>query len=88
MQRSIVKITRMRIADLEVGDCVNRDPDGTQGWFEIAAIRRLHDGTLTVSNESQRNTLSGSDVDIVGVQVLTSVEVSQPSTRADRPAST
>jgi hypothetical protein len=76
MQRPIVKVARMRIADVEMGDCVNRDPDATLGWFEVAHIRRLHDGTISVSNESQRSTLSGADVDIVGVQVRSLVELS------------
>ena len=74
MQRTIVKISKMRICDLVVGDVMNRDPDSMTGWFVVQGVRRLHNGDLNVSSESGGVGVTGRDFDIVGVQVPTLVE--------------
>ena len=70
LQRSIVQVARIRIADAMVGDVVNREPDANRGWFEIDKIEPLHDGSWALLNVETNTSLTGSPLDIIGVQVL------------------
>ena len=74
MQRTIVNVARMRIIDLAVGDVINRDTEAASGWFEVAEIRRLPDGDLSVSGTATRDNVMGRENDIVGVQIPKVVE--------------
>ncbi len=75
MQRTIIELVKMRLADLEVGDVVNRDPESGEGWFRVGEVRRLPSGEVNVSSANSRSTIMGDDFDIVAVQLPRVVEV-------------
>ncbi|MEZ5341765.1 MAG: hypothetical protein R2706_10010 [Acidimicrobiales bacterium] len=70
MERSVVQIACIRIRDAVVGDVVNRDPDSNRGWFEIDGIEPLHDGSWALLNQVTNTSITGTPVDIIGIQVL------------------
>lgn len=74
MERKIVHVAMIRIVDIAVGDVMNRDPAAMSGWFVVDEIRRLPSGQLNVTSTSSRDSIMGSDHDIVGVQVPQVVE--------------
>ncbi len=70
MERSVVQIARIRIADAMIGDVVNRDPNSDRGWMEIDTIEPLHDGSWALLHEPTNSSITGQPLDIIGVQVL------------------
>lgn len=74
MQRTPVEIDTMRIIDLAIGDVINRDPTARGGWFVVDEIRRLPSGEINVTSPRSRESVMGTDHDIVGVQVPKVVE--------------
>lgn len=77
MQRNFVKVARVRIEDIQVGDVVNRDPDAETGWFEVDCITVLFNDDLQLADRTELLTLSGPFFTIVGVQFVTAAEVPQ-----------
>lgn len=75
MQRTIVQIARMRLADVRTGDVVNGHPDDEFGWFEVRAIRQLPSGDLVAMGDSSQQSVKGSPVDLTGVQMTKQIEV-------------
>lgn len=78
MSRNIVQVARMRLMDVMPGDVVNRAPDATGGWFQVAIIEALFDGSTLFSSADRRITLSGAPTDICGVQVLKPMDIPVP----------
>ena len=78
MQRTIVQIARMRLADIGVGDIVNGHPDREHGWFRVQVVRRLPSGELIATGAISTETVKGSRWDIVGVQITKQVDVPEP----------
>lgn len=64
---------KSRLEDIEVGDVVNRNPDADQGWFTVHAISTLFNGHLQLADESEQLTVSATNVDMVGVQLVEEV---------------
>jgi hypothetical protein len=79
MQRTIVQIARMRLADLQPGDIVNSNPEHELGWFEIQLIRQLPSGELVASGQTQTQTAKGMPWDLVGVQIVKQVDAPHSS---------
>lgn len=75
MQRPIVQIARMRLADIRAGDIVNGHPDDELGWFEVQEIRHLPSGELVAGGRLSTQAAKGSPWDLVGFQVVKQVEV-------------
>lgn len=75
MERKIVQIAKMRLADLRIGDVVNRDPDATHGWFVVGEIRRMADEELNVTSESLHDSVVGGEFDIVGIQGTRTIQM-------------
>lgn len=75
VKRNFVKVARMRIEDVQVGDVVNRDPESELDWFEVAEITVLFNGNLQLSDHTALQTVSGSYYTIVGVQFVAPAEV-------------
>ena len=59
-----------RIEDVGVGDVINRDPDGLRGWFLVAHISTLFNGEIQLSDESQNESISGGQFDVIGLQFI------------------
>lgn len=74
MSRNIVQVARMRLVEVLPGDVVNRLPEATDGWFEVAIIETLFNGKIQFSSADRAITLSGGPMDICGVQVLKAVD--------------
>lgn len=75
MQRTIIQIARMRLADIESGDVVNPNPEDELGWFEVQVIRQLPSGELIASGKTQTQSAKGTPWDLVGVQIAKQVDV-------------
>ena len=78
MARSIVQVARMRISDVVPGDVVSRQPEDTEGWFEVARMEVLFDGSISLSDLDRRSSFAAQPMDIVGVQLLKAVEMPTP----------
>lgn len=75
MQRNLVQIARIRMEEVVPGDVVNRVPDDTRGWFIVAAVEALFDGTLQLIDAKRHLAFSASALDIVGVQLLKPIDL-------------
>ncbi len=75
MKRNFVKIARMRIEDVEIGDVVNRDPEKEVGWFEVERISVLFNGEIQLADRTSLITISGPYFTLVGVQFVAEAEV-------------
>ncbi|NNE72921.1 MAG: hypothetical protein HKN26_04600 [Acidimicrobiales bacterium] len=75
MKRYIVQVARMRMADVVVGDIVNRNPDDVRSWFQVASVSLLHNGSMALADEASQNTATGKGFDIIGVQIAKAIDV-------------
>ncbi len=75
MQRTIVQIARMRLADVRPGDIVNGHPDEELGWFEVQEIRHLPSGELVAGGRASTQAAKGAPWDLVGIQMTKQIEV-------------
>ncbi len=91
MKRRIVRVVQCRMADVEVGDVVNR-ADDLNGWFVVASVTRLFNGKLQAADHTALQSVSGEDVDMVCVQFVSEIEVpdqpeiAMPAADQDDPA--
>lgn len=74
MKRRIVRVVSTRLADVQVGDVINR-VDDNNGWFLVASVTRLFDGRLQASDHTQLVAVSGADVDLVALQFVSEIDV-------------
>ena len=87
-KRRLVKVVKIRLADALVGDVVNRDASSDEGWFQVAALDTLFNGSLQVSDETTYITITGGDFDTIALQVVTEVDLPtqrRPQTDAEEP---
>ena len=75
MQRTVVQIARMRLADVRPGDVISNHPEEEFGWFIVRNLRQLPSGDLIASGETTSQSVKGSPVDMVGIQVTKSVDI-------------
>ncbi len=75
MKRNLIQVARIRMEEVLPGDVVNRVPDDTRGWFIVAAIEPLFDGTLQVTDAKRHSAFSAGPLDIVGVQLLKPIDL-------------
>lgn len=75
MQRTVVQIARMRLANIRPGDVINGHPEEEFGWFVVRGVRQLPSGDLIASGESTSQSVKGSPVDLVGIQVTKVVDI-------------
>lgn len=83
MERTVIQIARVRIADLRRGDVVNQHPDDDLGWFVVHEMRQLPSGELVANGTTAKQSLKGDAVDIVGLQIAKHI----PMTASNSPAS-
>ena len=74
-KRRLIKVVKIRLADAQIGDVVNRDASSDEGWFEVAALDTLFNGSLQVSDETTYITITGGDFDTIAVQIVTEVDL-------------
>ncbi len=67
----------MRMKDVAIGDVVSRTPHDREGWFQVGVISRMFDGKLQVTDAGGDLAVSGNDFDLIGVQVITELELPQ-----------
>jgi hypothetical protein len=82
LQRTIVQIARMRLADIIEGDIVNGQPDNEQGWFEVCEVRDLPSGERVATGAASTQSVKGATWDLLGVQIVKSIEVADRTTFA------
>ena len=75
MQRTLVQVMQVRMADLHPGDIVNKNHDDARGWFEVKQINDLPNGGIVVEAATEKDSINGGPYDIVGVQVTKGVEI-------------
>lgn len=73
VKRRSIQVIKSRLEDINVGDVVNRNPDADQGWFTVHAISTLFNGHLQLADETEQLTVSATNVDMVGVQLVEEV---------------
>lgn len=83
-KRRLIKVVKIRLADAEIGDVVNRDASSDEGWFEVAAQETLFNGQLQVSDETTYITITGGLFDTIAVQIVTEVELPTQPGRPER----
>lgn len=71
--RRSIKVIKSRLEDIAVGDVVNRNPEAEQGWFTVAAISTLFNGHIQIADETEQLTVSGDNMDMVGLQLVEEV---------------
>ena len=81
MQRRIVQIAKMCMADVRVGDTVGSDPNGNRGWFVVEEVVNLINGDLSLVGDRGQSSVTAAPRDVVGFQVRQTVEMA-----ADEPA--
>ena len=74
-KRRLIKVVKIRLADAKVGDVVNRDGDSEEGWFAVASLDRLFNGSLQVAAITSYITITGGDFDTIALQVVTEVDL-------------
>ena len=75
MQRTLVQVMQVRMADLHPGDIVNKKHDESRGWFEVKEVHELPNGGIAVEAASEKDSINAGPHDIVGVQVTKDVEI-------------
>lgn len=75
MKRNLIQVARIRMEEVLPGDVVNRVPDETRGWFIVAAVEPLFDGSLQVIDAKRHLAFSAGPLDIVGVQLLKPIDL-------------
>ncbi len=78
MQRTIVQVMQVRMADVLPGDIVNKNHANPTGWFVVKELQDLPNNGIVLAADSDRDSINGMIYDMVGVQVTKVVEV--PST--------
>jgi hypothetical protein len=74
-KRRLIKVVKIRLADALVGDVVNRDATSQEGWFEVASLDTLFNGSLQVADETTYITITGGTFDTIALQVVTEVDL-------------
>ncbi len=74
-KRRLIKVVKIRLADAKVGDVVNRDASSDEGWFEVASLDTLFNGSLQVADETTYITITGGHFDTIALQVATEVDL-------------
>ena len=82
MERTVIQIARVRIADLRRGDVVNQHPDDDLGWFVVQDMRQLPSGELVASGTTSNQNVKGDPVDIVGLQIAKHVPLTAANSAA------
>lgn len=75
MQRKMVQVMKVRMRDVFPGDVVNKNADDPKGWIDVIQIQELPNNGIVLAAESDRDSINGSLNDIVGVQIIKTVEV-------------
>lgn len=82
MQRTIVQVMTVRMADVLPGDIVNKNADRPIGWFEVVELQELPNNGIVLAAKSDRDSVNGTIYDMVGVQLTKVVEVPDATPRA------
>jgi hypothetical protein len=72
--RSRVEIVRIRVADAESGDVVNRRGPEKDGWIEVDRIQTLDSGDLVVHDVHDRDSFTATGYDLIWMQVVLTLE--------------
>ncbi len=75
MQRKLVQVMKVRMRDVLPGDIVNKNADEAKGWIDVIQLQELPNNGIVLVAESDRDSINGSLNDIVGVQIIKTVEV-------------
>ena len=83
MQRRIVQIAKMCVADVRLGDAVASDPNGARGWFVVEEVVPLTSGEVALGGDRGRSTITAGPRDVVGIQVRQNVEMAVETPESD-----
>jgi hypothetical protein len=72
--RSRVEIVRIRVADVESGDVVNRRGPEKDGWIEVDRVQELDSGDLVVHDVHDRDSFTATGYDLIWMQVVLTLE--------------
>lgn len=82
MQRKMVQVMKVRMKDVHPGDVVNKNADDPRGWFSVVELQELPNDGIVLVAKTDRDSINGNIFDIVGVQIIKSVEVGEPQQHA------
>lgn len=72
--RSKVEIVRIRVADVESGDVINRRGPEKDGWIEVDRVQVLDSGDLVVHDVQDRDSFTATSYDLIWMQVVLTLE--------------
>ncbi len=75
MQRKMVQVMKVRMRDVLPGDVVNKNADEPKGWIEVLQLQELPNNGIVLAAESDRDSINGNLNDVVGVQIIKTVDV-------------
>lgn len=75
MERNLVQVARIRAREVVIGDVVNRLADEQRGWFVVAEIDDLFDGSIAFSSADRKMSFGSAPLDIVAVQTLKPINI-------------
>lgn len=61
--------------DVLPGDVVNKNADEPKGWIEVLQLQELPNNGIVLAAESDRDSINGNLNDVVGVQIIKTVDV-------------
>ena len=66
---------KVRMRDVLPGDVVNKNADEPKGWIEVLQLQELPNNGIVLAAESDRDSINGNLNDVVGVQIIKTVDV-------------
>jgi len=64
-----VEVVEIRADDVQVGDIVNKAGNQREGWMEVAALERLQDGRVNITDATHQRSFTSEGVDLVWLQI-------------------
>ena len=72
--RNKIEIVRIRVADIEGGDVVNKRGPEKNGWVEVDRVQKLDSGDLVVHDVRDRDSFTAAGYDLVWMQTVLTLE--------------
>lgn len=83
MTRWRVEVVRIRARDVKRGDVVAKDATKSDGWFVVADVVTLPDGSINVLDRKNARAFTVGPFDLVGLQTPAPIEL-PPEVGGDR----
>jgi len=72
--RSQIEIVKIRVADVESGDVVNKRGPEKDGWIEVDRVEQLESGDFVVHDILDRDSFTSVGYDLVWLQTVVALK--------------